>query len=95
MLATNSELAMTVGGGGFDWAIEQTVKCIKELVELARPDEARADDNGQMNFTAKKWAPPPIAITNKAGDSLDHLVEGSVDCVVMDPPYYDNVMYAE
>jgi putative DNA methylase len=23
------------------------------------------------------------------------LAEGSVDCVVMDPPYYDNVMYAE
>ena len=80
---------------GFDWAIEQTAKCIKELVELTRPHEAQADDNGQMNFTGKKWTPPPIIITNKAGDSLDHLADGSVDCVVMDPPYYDNVMYAE
>ena len=33
--------------------------------------------------------------TCKSGDTLDHLADASVDCVVMDPPYYDNVMYAE
>jgi adenine-specific DNA methylase len=27
--------------------------------------------------------------------SLDHISENSIDVVVMDPPYYDNVMYAE
>ena len=40
-------------------------------------------------------APPPITITCKPGDSLDHLGDASIDAVVMDPPYYDNVMYAE
>lgn len=35
-----------------------------------------------------------ITITNGSGDSLS-LEDASVDCVVMDPPYYDNVMYAE
>ncbi len=40
-------------------------------------------------------APPPITITCKPGDSLDHLGDASIDVVVMDPPYYDNVMYAE
>ena len=40
-------------------------------------------------------APPPVTITCKSGDSLDHLADGGVDAVVMDPPYYDNVMYAE
>ena len=39
--------------------------------------------------------PPPITITCKPGDSLDHLGDASIDIVVMDPPYYDNVMYAE
>ncbi len=39
--------------------------------------------------------PPPVTITCKSGDDLDHLDDGSVDAVVMDPPYYDNVMYAE
>ncbi len=40
-------------------------------------------------------ARPPITITCKPGDSLDHVADGSIDLVVMDPPYYDNVMYAE
>ena len=26
---------------------------------------------------------------------MDHIATASVDVVVMDPPYYDNVMYAE
>ena len=26
---------------------------------------------------------------------LDHVADQSVDAVIMDPPYYDNVMYAE
>ena len=30
-----------------------------------------------------------------SGDILAHLDTASVDAVVMDPPYYDNVMYAE
>jgi len=37
----------------------------------------------------------PVAITCGAGDALPGVDDGSVDAVVMDPPYYDNVMYAE
>ena len=40
-------------------------------------------------------SPPPVTVTCKPGDRLDHVDSGSVDVVVMDPPYYDNVMYAE
>ena len=39
--------------------------------------------------------PPPVTVTCKPGDSLDHLGDASIDLVVMDPPCYDNVMYAE
>ena len=34
-------------------------------------------------------------ITCKPGDRLDHIADYTVDAAVMDPPYYDNVMYAE
>ena len=44
---------------------------------------------------ASSPATPSITITCKPGDSLDHLGDASIDVVVMDPPYYDNVMYAE
>ena len=89
-----AEMAPLVAGLGHDWATRQTVKCIDELVALVRPDAAGASPD---LFTALEtaYAPPPITITCKPGDSLDHIEDGSIDAVVMDPPYYDNVMYAE
>lgn len=90
-----AEMNVSVEGVGYDWIIEQTAKCIEELVELTRPHEVGAADRGELDLSGEKWVPSPMSITCKSGDSLDHLADGSVDCVVMDPPYYDNVMYAE
>ena len=92
---SHSEMAPMVQGLGFDWAIDATADCIEELVEMARPHGARGSDGSELDFTGNAWVPPPITLTNESGDALDHLADGSVDCVVMDPPYYDNVMYAE
>ena len=36
-----------------------------------------------------------MTVTCKPGDALDHIADATVDVVVMDPPYYDNVNYAE
>ncbi|MBP8258759.1 MAG: DUF1156 domain-containing protein [Verrucomicrobia bacterium] len=103
---SHAEMALLIERLGYDWAIEQTAKCIGELVELVRPAEVRAADAGELLLsgtasgdsafgTRHSPFPPPITISCKSGDSLDHLVDASVACVVMDPPYYDNVMYAE
>ena len=82
-------------GLGYDWAINKTAKCIGELVTLVRP-KAKGDAGGLFDDTdAAEFTPPPVTITCKPGDSLDHIADGSIDAVVMDPPYYDNVMYAE
>ena len=90
---SHAEMAPLIAGLGYDWAIEQTAKCIGELVALVRPESASGlfDDAGAGAGTN----PPPVTITCKSGDSLDHIEDGAVDLVVMDPPYYDNVMYAE
>ena len=45
--------------------------------------------------TERPRQPPPVTITCKSADSLDHISNASIDVIVMDPPYYDNVMYAE
>ena len=90
-----AEMAPLVAGVGYDWAVDKTIKCIDELVALVRPDtDLRA---GGLFAVAARDTParPPVTITCKPGDSLDHVADGSVDLVVMDPPYYDNVMYAE
>ena len=85
------EMAPLIAGLGYDWAIGQTAKCIGELVALVRPGATDAN----ANLFAPADEPPPVTITCKPGDNLDHLADGGIDAVVMDPPYYDNVMYAE
>ena len=81
-----AEMAPLIAGLGYDWAIGQTAKCIGELVALVRP-------GGEGLFDGAEG--PPVTITCKPGDGLDHIADASIDAVVMDPPYYDNVMYAE
>ena len=89
---SHAEMAPLIVGLGYDWAFEQTAKCIGELVALVRPG---ADDGSGELFADAGPSRSPVTITCKPGDSLDHVVDGSIDVVVMDPPYYDNVMYAE
>ena len=59
------------------------------------PKQNEATGNLFDGCGAAEYTPPPVTITCKSGDSLDHIEDGSIDVVVMDPPYYDNVMYAE
>ena len=90
-----AEMAPLIVGLGYDWAIEQTTKCIRELVALVRPDADSKIGNLFDDANTAEYTPPPVSITCKPGDSLDHIEDGSIDVVVMDPPYYANVMYAE
>ena len=89
-----AEMAPLVTGLGYDWAVEKTTKCIRELVSLVRPPSG-APANGLFAEPTNASSPPPLTITCKPGHDLDHIADASVDVVVMDPPYYDNVMYAE
>lgn len=88
------EMAPAISGEGLKWAIEQTSKCLGELIALAR-----SDSHSQADLVAQalqeEYPTPEINLTCKSGDSLDHLADSSIDAVVLDPPYYDNVMYAE
>lgn len=110
------EMAPLIEGLGYDWVVEQTAKCIRELVSLVFPEEAaqaklvaktkkQSVKGPQLAFpphggvteeaAVEAYRPPPVTITCKSGDHLDHIEDSTVDVVVMDPPYYDNVMYAE
>ena len=91
---SHAEMVPLIAGLGFDWAIGQTSKCIRELVSLVRPPSA-VPANGLFAETADAPPPPRMTITCKPAHDLDHLEDATVDVVVMDPPYYDNVMYAE
>ncbi len=94
-----AEMSPLITGLGYDWAIKQTGKCIEELIELSRPDldtKKANSKNKQLKLLASSsFAIPNITITNDSGDNLAHLEDKSIDAIVFDPPYYDNVMYAE
>ena len=66
-------MAPLIAGLGYDWALEQTAKCIKELVTLVRPN---VDVDAADLFSrdgSEEYTSPPITITSKPGDSLDHI----------------------
>ncbi|HAI59974.1 MAG TPA: hypothetical protein DCM32_08880 [Xanthomonadaceae bacterium] len=103
-----AEMAPAVTGGGLDWVLGQTEKCIGELVALVCPADAspkrgrkaseleqRMDGGLFVAESAPSYQAQAIELSCKSGDALDHISDASIDCVVMDPPYYDNVMYAE
>lgn len=97
-----AEMAPVRTGAGYEWVTGVVAKCVAELVELSRPDidvKATLKTNkaaqGELLGRSDVYVPPPVTITCRSADQLDHISDESVDVVVMDPPYYDNVMYAE
>lgn len=96
------EMAPTITGLGYDWAVEQTGKALEELIEMTGGSVVPAASDPDLFSSPSPLDPRPsslplssILITNGSGDHLPHIPDASVDAVVMDPPYYDNVMYAE
>jgi len=85
-------------GKGIEWAVQQTGKALNELISLATAERRPSNKRQPKGLFDKSPVPTQnnkITITCGSGDNLVHIANGSVDVVVMDPPYYDNVMYAE
>jgi adenine-specific DNA methylase len=84
---SHAEMAPLIAGLGYDWALEQTAKCVRELIELS--------DSAPLLGSRDAGENVKVTITCEDGAHLTHVADASVEAVVMDPPYYDNVMYAE
>ena len=83
-----AEMDVLAPGLGYHWIIKQTVRCLKELISLGPPDAGTL-------FGDKRRGTKAVEVSLKSADALDHIETGSVDAIVMDPPYGANVMYAE
>jgi putative DNA methylase len=93
-----AEIEPLVEGLGFDWAFSSSEKCLSELVAFISEDPITDLDGplfSQTKNCARRHDPPSIKLSCESGDSLSHIASSSVDAIVLDPPYYDNVMYAE
>jgi len=72
------------------WTIDQTVKAYKELAQLTA--------SAQLPLWATHQLKSPIErlkITQGSATDLVETADQSVHLICVDPPYYDNVMYAE
>lgn len=98
-----AEMAPLIAGLGYDWAFEKTEKCLAELTALLNPDinikALKKQEEAPASFALLSLVngreKSKIALSCAPADHLDHIDAQSIDAVVMDPPYYDNVMYAE
>jgi adenine-specific DNA methylase len=93
-----AEMSPLVAEFGADWAFEQVAKCVRELIGLIPASSTHIYDDAPLlsqSSSCNGKSSCEVVVTCMPGDSLSHLGDGSVDAVVMDPPYYNNVMYAE
>ena len=90
-----AEMAVTIEGLGLDWALDNIQDCIQQLVGMSGYP-VPLDGSGALALPEETHrAVPTKQVTVESADLLLSLEDASVDAIVFDPPYYDNVSYAE
>jgi putative DNA methylase len=74
----------------YPWCLDQIVDAYEEISTLLRPADA-----GALAVPTSWPIPGPTRVTCQTAADLDRLADRSAAVVCIDPPYYDNVMYAE
>ena len=93
-----SEMAVVIPGLGLEWALDDVGDCVDELVTMSGYSPAAPPGHPLMDAalrpSADGAAAPPSMVVNGDARMLD-LDDDSVDAIVFDPPYHNNVNYAE
>ncbi len=86
-----AEMAVTCRGLGLEWSLNDIADCLSEMLGMV----GHTENIGQLiSETASDSIASPAEVIQ--GDARDlPLDDASVDCVVFDPPYEENVCYAE
>ena len=86
------ELALTCQGLGLEWSLNDIEDCLSELLEMTgHPEMAE-----QLIETKKATkVATPTRVINGEAQFISELDDESINCIVFDPPYHDNVTYAE
>jgi putative DNA methylase len=72
------------------WCVNQVISAYKGIANLVVPTMENL-----FYKTASKLPVDRLFITRGSATSLDYIKSASVNLICVDPPYYDNVMYAE
>jgi len=80
---------MTLPDDGFVWAVDQIADAYSGLAELLRSVQSRLWDSAGDSPVDR------LHVWQGSAADLQRVATGSVHHICVDPPYYDNVMYAE
>ena len=88
-----AEMAVDIPGLGLEWSLKEIRDCIVKLVAMVGRDEP---PSGGLMTGNNGVSPVAVAATVVNGDAamLDQ-DDDSVDAIIFDPPYHNNVNYAE
>ena len=87
-----SEMAISVLGLGLQWALDDLADCIKHLAGMA----GHPQSEGAAYLTPDSAGPvAPLSVVIAGDARMLDLDDASVDAIVFDPPYHNNVNYAE
>ena len=76
----------------WSWCLGQLLDAYGGVAHLMQP---MGDRDSLLSTELKHVVPASVKITAQSAADLTHLADGSVECINVDPPYYDNVMYAQ
>ena len=94
-----AEMAVAIESLGLEWALNDVAQCIGHLTEMAgytqRNSKSKAKNAALIDPPEQPDKPAPVTeVINGDARMLD-VEDDSVDAVVFDPPYHNNVAYAE
>ena len=87
-----TEMAITCQGLGLEWSLNDVEDCISKILEMTNQGEIQEQ---MLNPENPPSIPAPSEVINSEAQFISQLDDGSIDCIVFDPPYHDNVAYAE
>ena len=93
------EMAVGIEGLGLEWALKDIGDCIEELVKMSGYSLAASQQNanGRMDMGDSDFTPTarPTQVITGPAQYIMEVDDASIDCIVFDPPYHNNVSYAE
>lgn len=93
-----AEMAVTIRGLGLEWAARDLGQCLRQITAMAGHTDQDGKAGGllppEKAKDAAAVAAAPGRIISGPAQDLD-LPAASIDAIVFDPPYHNNVNYAE
>ncbi len=90
-----AEMAIAIEGLGLEWAVNDMEDCLRQLIQMTGHQRKEALNGELMPVadTENHIALPSMVTIGPAQDT--DLPSASVDAIIFDPPYHNNVNYAE